>query len=195
MRSGDQGLPVILVKEKNKDVVLEKIFISEGKTEVIDDPSVVTLVLPVSVGTSGSLIKPSDRKNKIVIQNENNQLIVKFVAGDGSERGYPPVASYEELKTFQIRVNITRGDGFKQAYNIINYDIIKKDDAPVLDMFAGMIPLEKDDYSFTIESKVSIVSESITGSVEFEKVEDWLVAEARLPKGKSGRFRYHYLDT
>ncbi len=187
----EKSIPLIVLKEQDKAVVFEKIYIADDHTEVINDPSVITLILPLSEGKSANFVKPADRESVIIINNSNGMLTITYKSSEGKEKTYPST-EYDELKTYQIRVNIINGKGYKQAFVIDNYDIIKKDDGPVIDIFGGVIPMEVNDYSITLETKVNIPTKVITGLVPFLKIDSWIVVEAMLPGGKSGKF---ILDT
>ena len=187
-QKAENGLPLIIAKEVGNNVVIEKIFIENGQMKVINDPAVLTIILPISEGTAGSIIKAKERNELITIKNNNNRLEIKFRSKSGIESTYPMSALPDELKSFQIRVNIINGDGYKKAYLIENYEIIEPDDGPVLDMFKGMIPLEKDDYSFTITTKKTVFNNKLYGNVPFRIIDGWIVVEASLANGKKGMF-------
>ena len=180
--------PLFIARENEQGVVIERLLIEEGSTKVIDDPSVITIILPVGEGTAGSIVKRSDREESIIVNNRNNTLEIVFRSGDGNEKVYPAAASLEELNSYQIRMNITRGDGYSKVYKVINYDQIIEDEGPVIDMFKGMIPLNDDDYSFTIETKKIKSHQPITGKIAFEIVDEWIVVLATLPNHQTGRF-------
>ncbi len=186
-KSSQEGIPLIIVKEQSDGVVFEKISIKKDQTEVIADASVITLVYPISIGKAANFVTPADRQGVIIVKNINNQLNITYRSKDGREKSFPS-PPFSKLKTFQIRVNITSGKGYKKAFVIDNYDIIREDDGPVLDIFAGMIPMHADDYSITTETKINEQSIAITGSVSFVKIDEWIVVEAKLPGGKSGKF-------
>jgi len=185
--SSENSVPLIVVKEQDNSVVFEKIFIAEGQIEVITDLSVISIILPISEGNAADVAKYSDRDGVIIAKNNKGKINITFRSSDGKEKEYPSV-SYEDLKTYQTRVNIINGSGYKQAFIIDNYDIIREDNGPVVDLFRGMIPLEAKDYSITLETKINISSQLLTGSFPFVKIDNWIVAEAKLPNGKTGRF-------
>ena len=187
----EKSIPLIIVKELNDEVVFERLFVKNGKVEEITDSSVITIILPISPGKAANFIKPSDRKGVIIVKNNNGRYDITFKSQDGKEKSFP-YPSYETLRTFQIRVNIINGKGYKQAFIIDDYDRIKEDDGPVLDIFAGLIPLEANDYSITLETKIVSSTEKMSGSVPFVKIDEWIIVEAKLPNGKTGRF---ILDT
>ena len=186
-KPSDESIPLIVVKEQGSGVVFEKIFIAKDQIEVIADPSVITIILPLSEGKAANFVNPSDREGAIIVENSNGQLNITFKSGDGEEKTYPSI-SYDKLKTFQTRVNIINGMGYKQAFIIDNYDIIKEDDGPVIDLFGGMIPMEANDYSITLETRTKGPNTIISGSVPFIKIDSWIVVEAKLPNGKTGKY-------
>ena len=159
--------------------------------EVIADPSVISIILPISAGKAANFVKPSDREGAMMVRNINGQLDITYKSKDGKEKSYPSIL-YDKLKEFEIRVNIVNGKGYKQAFMIYDYELIKEDDGPVIDIFGGQIPMEDNDYSITIETKINASARAIFGSVPFVKIDEWIVVEAKLPGGKSGKF---ILDT
>lgn len=190
-KSTDKAIPLIIVKEQSDGVVFERILIEQNQMKVLTDPSVITIILPISVGKAANFVKPSDRDGVIMVRNRNGQLDITYKSKDGKEKSFPSIL-YDKLKEFEIRVNIINGKGYKQAFMIYDYELIKKDDGPVIDIFGGQIPMEDNDYSITIETKINASARAISGSVPFVKIDEWIVVEARLPGGKSGKF---ILDT
>lgn len=182
-----QGIPLIIVKEQNNRVIFDKIFVKRNQIEVIADSSVITIILPISAGKAANFVKPLDRQGIIIVKNNDDLLNVTFRSSDGEEKTLPSLP-YDKLKTFQIRVNIISGKGYKKAFVIDNYDLITEDDGPVLDIFGGMIPMEDNDYSITTETNINILARTITGSVPFIKIDEWIVVEAKLPGGRLGKF-------
>jgi len=187
----EKSIPLILLKEQNNEISFEKIYIDDGKVEVISGPSVISIILPLTAGKAGNLVRVSDRNGLIIVRNKSGRYNVSFKTSDGKEKPYPSV-DYVLLKTFQTRVNIMRGDGYKRAFIIENYNTIKEDNGPVIDLFGGAIPMEAGDYSITLETKIISKNEVVNGSVPFIKIDGWIVVEAKFPDGKKGRF---ILDT
>ena len=189
--SSETVIPLVLLKESGNGISFDKLYIENNQAKVINDSSLITFILPVSEGKSADIIKSIDRTNIFIIRNTGSELNIKIKKTDGREITYPFV-SYEDLKTFRIRVNVMNGNGLKQAYIIDHYDKIYKDDGPVLDIFGGAIALDKNDYAITLETNVITESPKIYGSVPFEKIDGSIVVEAELPNGKRGKF---ILDT
>ncbi len=186
-----KGITIIVVKEHANEVVFEKIHIEKDQIKILTDPSIITTILPLSEGKAANFVKPSDREGAIIVKNSNGTLHITYKTGDGEEKSYPSIL-YDDLKKYQIRVNVINGKGYKQAFIIDNYDVINEDDGPVIDIFGGMIPMDSNDYSITLETRINIPTKVISGSVPFEKIDSWIVVEAKLPSGKVGKY---ILDT
>src|SRR5210317_2618819 len=129
-----KSIPLILIKEKSDGVIFERIIIEENQMEVIADPSVITIILPISVGKAANFVKPSDRDGVIMARNRDGRLEITYKSKDGKEKSIPSTL-YNKLKEFEIRVNIISGKGYKQAFIINDYELIKEDDGPVIDIF------------------------------------------------------------
>ena len=179
--------PVIVLKERNGSLTFEKIDVPTGTGLFLDDPSVISVILPLSEGKSANLVRSTDRTGSISLYNREGGIALEF-KDDGEEtRSYPSV-SQEILKTYRIRVNVTGGNGYRSAFRIDRYSEIYETDGPVIDLFGGMIPMQAGDYSITLETEVIPTKKPIHGMVDFIKLGDWLVVEGILTDGTRKKF-------
>ncbi len=183
-----------LVKQTGEKASIERVTIEENRVKVFNDPDIITFILPVSPGKAGDLIQEKNRNGAITVQFRGGKLYVKSKFKDGREYKQPLI-DINDLKKYSIRVSITGGNGFKKAYRIENYNELYEDMGPVLDIFAGRIPLGKKDFSITIETDVVKNTTKLNGIIPFRHVKNWTVVEAKLPNMKKGLFVVDYAAT
>jgi hypothetical protein len=85
-------------------------------------------------------------------------------------------------------VNIAGGGGLKRAFMIRAYSEVEEDDGPVIDMFAGMVPLEDGDYSITLEISAAAAPARVSGETVVHYENGFLLAEGGLSDGRKGWF-------
>lgn len=178
---------LFLVRETISGAEVDRVRLPEGEAVILDGADIVTVVLPLGVGQSGDLVKKDQRGGSFVAMYKEGELRIKKIDNDGKEIHFPPVKA-EDLQEFNIRVNISAGDGAKAVYLIRGYEAVDSDDGPVIDMFGGMIPMEMGDYSITLEISRAEGQNSIAGETEIYFKEGFLLTEGRLPNGRSGTF-------
>jgi hypothetical protein len=178
---------IFILKESFGEVDIEKVRIRDGETLTLDGEDMITVVIPLGVGQSGDLVKKEMRTGTISITSEDGVLrIVKSEEG-GRKMSYPEV-SIEDLSSYDMRVNIAGGDGTKKAFMIAGYEDAETDDGPVIDMFAGMIPLEEGDYSITLEISSVEKAAFVSGEATIYYEDGFLLTEGALSDGRKGWF-------
>ncbi len=164
-----QSVPVFLIKSVNNVLSLEKIEIADNETKVFvkgNGSENISLVLPVSTGISGDFSKSED-KSIMIARFKDGNLIISVQKPDGTQKELLSKTP-EELKNYDIKVNVT-GFSTKKVFNISRYDVISEDNsAPVIDMFQGKIPLSEGDYSITTEITEHQDSFNLEGEFETE---------------------------
>lgn len=178
---------IFLEQQKNGGLTFEKINISNNESRIISNPDIITFILPLGEGKAADLIRGGDRPFVFIIKNIGGTLEITIRTNDGKQHKYPSV-SLAQLSRYKIRVNVTSGKETKHAYIINNYNDIYLDSGPVLDIFGGKIPMNPDDYSLTIETKILKAENYITGQVLWEKIDHWLVVEGKINNKISGKF-------
>jgi hypothetical protein len=176
-----------LLRESIGGVDLEKVEISEGGELTFDGADVITVVIPVGTGQSGDLIKKDMRNGLITVRSAGGELLISRRQDGGREMAYPPV-KIEDLREYDVRVNIAGGNGTKKAFMISMYDEPGDDDGPVIDMFAGVTPLEDGDWSITLEVSEAGPAAGVSGETAVIYEEGFILAEGSLPDGRKGWF-------
>jgi len=176
-----------LLRESIGGVELEKVEIADGDELTFDGADVITVVVPVGTGQSGDLVKKDQRDGSFTIRSVDGELLISKKRSDGREMSYPPV-KIADLSGYDLRVNIAGGEGTKMAFMISGYDETRVDDGPVIDMFAGMIPLEDGDYSITLEISEAAPRAGVSGETAVLYEEGFILAEGELSDGRKGWF-------
>lgn len=163
-----------LIKQDKNTIAIEKMNIENNRVEIINDPSVIAPVFSMGEGMNGDMVQKERRGGMIVAQCKEGKLKLKFRTKDGVEKPLPDM-DLEELKALNIRVNVVSGDGTKKAFLIENYERIKEDKGPVIDMFGGKLPVQPGDYIITTETKRSVKTNSLNGKASFNYRNGWMV--------------------
>ncbi len=144
-------VPVFLLKNSDSGLEIEKIDIAENETQVFvcGTGGYITIILPVSAGTSGDFVKAGTKSVMIARYTEGN-LKIYVQKPDGMQKELLSKTP-AELTAFEIKVNVISAD-IKKVFKISGYSKAEVDDnSPVIDMFQGKIPINPGDYSITTE--------------------------------------------
>ena len=177
--------PLFLVMRSPDGPRLEAISIAAGQTVVIDDPQVITFVLPYGPGQSGDLIEAVHPRPTLIVSSDGESVRVTLQRADGRQHGFPPV-QLADLQKLDIRVSITCGSGEKRAFRIHRYRQVEPDDGPVVDMFGGAVPLQPGDYSITLESALAVDKPRVRGSAPLVYHGGDPLVPVTLPDGRQG---------
>jgi hypothetical protein len=178
---------IFLLKESVAGVEIEMVEISDGEVMTFDGEEIITVMIPLGIGQSGDLVKKEMRSGTFTVRSAGGELHISKKQADGREMSYP-VVKIEDLPAYDMRVNVAGGDGLKKAFWIGRYETAEDDDGPVIDMFAGMVPLEDGDYSITLEISASEAGESVSGEIAILYEEGFILAEGALRDGRKGWF-------
>jgi len=178
---------IFLLRESIFGVEIEKVEISDGEVRIFDGGEVITIVIPLGAGQSGDLVKRDMRNGSITVRSAGGEFHISKKQADGREMAFP-VVKIEDLPSYDMRVNIAGGDGMKMAFRINGYEEAEEDDGPVIDMFAGMIPLDDGDYSITLEISAAGAEARVSGETTVYYENGFLFAEGGLRDGRKGWF-------
>ncbi len=145
------SVPVFLLKKTDAGLEIEKVDLAENETQVFvcGTEGYITVILPVSAGTSGDFVKAGN-KSVMIARNTEGKLKISVQKPDGSQKELLSKTP-AELSALDIKVNVISTD-IKKVFKISGYSKAEADDnAPVIDMFQGKIPLESGDFSITTE--------------------------------------------
>ncbi len=144
-------VPVFLLKKTDTGLEIEKIDLAENETQVFvcGTEGYITVILPISAGTSGDFVK-AGTKSVMIARYTEGKLKISVQKPDGTQKELLSKTP-AELAAFDIKVNVISAD-IKKVFKIAGYSKAEADDnSPVIDMFQGKIPLESGDYSITTE--------------------------------------------
>lgn len=174
--------------ETDGGVEVESTDLAQGTATVLADPSIITLLIPFSPGSkSGDLSRPDDRGKPLAVRCVDGRISSSLIGPGGAVLRELPSYETANAGKVDLRVNVTAHDGAQRVFRILRWDRVVADGGPVLDMFAGRIPLEPGDYSITVETLAPRVSPDIAGQAPLVLIEDWLTVDAVLPGGRRAR--------
>jgi len=185
-QAADSGNSFFYLVETNSGIEIKSTTIPAGEMVTFNDPSIITFVLPFGIGQSGDLVKRSEEKSPFTVLNTGEEFKVTIKKPDGSERALPPV-KLADLATYDMRINVS-GVKHKKVFILNGYHDPTVDTGPVLDMFAGMIPMQKGDYSITTETERHQEIAHVYGSAPLEIVDGMLIVKGTLSNGTTGDF-------
>jgi hypothetical protein len=185
--SAARSAHIFLLRETFGGVEIERVEIDGGDVMTFGAEDVITVVIPLGIGQSGDLVKRDMRNGTITIRSTGGELHISKKQDDGREMAFP-VIRIEDLPSYDVRVNIAGGDGTKKAFRIDRYEEAETDDGPVIDMFAGMIPLEDGDYSITLEISAAETSAHVSGETTIFYEKGFLLTEGAMSDGRKGWF-------
>ena len=185
--SAARSAHIFLVKERFGTIEIEKVEIDDDGVMTLDGEDVITVVIPLGIGQSGDLVKREMRNGTFTISTAGGRLDISKKHEDGREMAYPTV-EIADLPAYDVRVNIAGGDGVKKAFRISRYEDAEEDDGPVIDMFAGRIPLEDGDYSITLEISAAETATHVSGETTIFYEKGFLLTEGALSDGRKGWF-------
>jgi len=167
---------------------VQSIDIAEGETKVLAGAPVISIIIPFTPGSkSGDLSGRDDRNRSVAIRCRNGRIEPMVIGPDGSVLRELPAFELAEARQVDMRINITTADGSRSAYRISRWDSVTADHGPVLDMFAGKIPLKPGGYSITTETLAAEELPDLSGAVPLVPIDHWLTADALLVDGRTVR--------
>jgi len=177
-----------LIRETSEGVVIEKVKLYEDEITVFNDPSIISYVMVFNPGSkSGELVMAGDKLKSISAGLYGSEIKITISYSDGEKKEMPPI-NVEKAQSLNSRINISGFKGYKVAYRIENYEDIILDHGPVIDMFAGHIPLNEGDFSLLTETHEAKPKNLLSGRADLEIVRNWMVVIGRLPGGIEGKF-------
>jgi predicted aspartyl protease len=180
---------VFVLKRVGSDYSIETVGLAENETRVFPakrETGVIDIILSVGYGTSGSLARWSEER-LLIAQCVDGALQVTDRMANGKEWTRPPRESVD-LARFDVRVSVTGADGTKAAFVIFENE--RADDetvGPVVDMFAGKIPMSDGDHTLCVDTYHHKLGPPVEGEAPLE-YDRWPLAIGRLENGSEGVF-------
>ncbi|MHC5211809.1 MAG: aspartyl protease family protein [Planctomycetota bacterium] len=185
--------PVFVVVQRDGDLVVERRDVAPNETLLLEctaDSGVVDVILPPGTGGSGS-IATAGQGGTIAVHFDGDGLQATRSTPDGKSWQGPRVL-LEDLRAYLIRVCLTAGDGKGWAFVISDYERVRRDDiGPVIDLFAGKVPLGPGAYSLYTDTVRLHTGEPVHGEAPLQR-SGHLFVEGTIPGGGTGTF---VLDT
>lgn len=138
-----------LVKRVGASLQVVQVPLSEGHPLTVrPGGEVVAVVVPAAEGQSADLVRSQDGL-QVTLEAQGARLRVRVKRG-GADREVldRPVA---ELQALRIRIHITTGDGLRGRWRIDGWRTVAPEGGPVLNLFAGQIPLGPQDAVLTTQ--------------------------------------------
>lgn len=185
--TGAEECPVFLLQHGDGGVVLVRESIPGGETRVWPaggDQQTIDVVLPVGPGTSGGLVRGSERMLHAV-RCTGLALEHRVRGVDGSEQARPP-RDLEALRSEDIRLSVVDAVGQGRVFRIAGYDTVMADEGPAQNLLA-QVPMEltAGDVFVTTETSRRWQGESVVGQTAFT-TDRYLFAWGGIPDGGDG---------
>jgi len=181
---------IFVLKKVGEDIQIKSMDLGtdpKTKTLVSDTESgIIDIILPVGPGGSGSLVQLSDGATMTVSCKGDQIQVVNHVKGGKTwER---PARELKDLARYDVRVSVTGADDTRKAFLILqNEKVIADDVGPVMNMFAGRIPLGEGDYVVCTDTFLHDFGTHAEGDAPLE-FSRYPLVKVRLPSGKEGTF-------
>jgi len=181
----------LFVLQKTADgVEIERLTIAEDQMQVIvcgGESETIDIISPPMTGGSAGLAQ-GGRQRMVLARNRGGALELKE-RSDAGERDLPVFA---DRGACDIRVSVVSAEGRMQAFLISRYQTVREDDiGPVVDIFAGKVPMQPGDYVIGTDTYRIDPPERVYGEAELIR-DRWLFVKGRLPDGSTHDF---ILDT
>ncbi len=181
-----QEARVFALKESGQRVTLETIVVPEGETRMIacgGEAPYIDVIAPPAPGGSGRLAQ-SGLSRVIAARNVGGELHLLENPAK-SQRRLPLLENPHE---YDIRVSVTSATGGQYAYLISNWRDVDDDKVgPVIDMFAGRVPMKPGDYVICTDT-TRVHHEKKTYGIAPLRYDRYLLVRGELPGGRSGDF-------
>jgi hypothetical protein len=178
---------VMVLRESESGVVLERVTLVEGEELVFEPGEVVSVILPFGVGMSGDVIQAENRTAAIGVLCDGGYIRTTIRPDGGEPRLLPDVLLADAIE-LDMRVNVTPGEGEKRAFVVRGYETVESADGPVVDMFGGAIPISAGEYSITTETTPAEDAPHVVGAVPLRVSDGFLLVSGRAAGGEDELF-------
>lgn len=182
---------VFLLREVEGELTIDTIELkSSPKTtrtfHADADSGIIDMIFPVGPGGSGSMVSHSDKRT-LTATCDSGTLTVEDRSSDG--KGYTrPARDLADLARYDIRVSVSAGDGRFANFLIRQNETVGPDPVgPVLDMFAGRIPVQPGDFVLFTDTYRTLLPDVLTGDATLE-LDRWPIATVQSPGNEAGAF-------
>lgn len=181
--------PLFVLRVRGDKLTIDRMSIADGQTLTLDGgpaSDVVDVIVPVGPGGSGNM---ADRRSgrSFTARFAGGALTVAERMPDG--RGFErPARPIDELRACDTRISAVGADGHGENFIIRGYESVAADDAgPVVDMFAGKVPLSPHNYLICTDTWEISAGPPLAGQMDLE-FDHYLFARGRAGDGREGDF-------
>lgn len=146
-------VPAFLVKRQGAALSVVRVEVPEGQPLTLrPGVDVVAVVVPVSEGQSADLVRVQDGL-QVTLETVADRLKVRVRRGASDREVLDrPLA---ELQRLRVRVHATTGEGLRGRWRIEGWATAAPEAGPVMNLFAGQIPLGPQDAVLTTQVEVA----------------------------------------
>lgn len=186
--AGAQVCRTFVLRRAKAGVGLERVDVAPGETKVFQagpGSEIIDLVVPVGPGGSASLASAADR-SALIVRCTDGALHVERRLKSG-ETSRLPAQEMSQLRGYDVRVNVTGGDGTRAAFLLRGYrEAVRDSVAPIKNPFGEAVPLGQDDFVVFTETTRRTVGPPAYGTAPLE-VAGHLFVPASVADGSGGR--------
>ncbi|HUU84064.1 MAG TPA: aspartyl protease family protein [Phycisphaerae bacterium] len=183
----EPACPLFVLKRTDAGLVIETVPLAEGETKVLPantQTGVIDVILPVGPGGSASLAQSSEGR-LLIARRQGDQIRVTDRTADGKDYTRPP-RPISDLARCDVRVSVTAADGTRAAFLIRQNRTVGPDDAgPVMDLFAGKVPLPKGACVVCTDTYPHQAGPEVSGQAPLA-FDRYLFVKGQLPGGGAG---------
>lgn len=180
--------PIFALRRGPAGIALEALEVQEGtplKLPLGTGEGWLGVILPPGPGGSASILKPGQGGADQVTLRDG-KLGVTHVSERGTWQG--PAHSVESLRGLRVRVCVTASDGTAAAFVIKGWQNASQEKiGPVVDFFAGRVPLGDGDYALSTDTIRLRTGPSVSGSCPLV-LDRYLFAKGEVAGGGRGWF-------
>ncbi|MGD2110112.1 MAG: aspartyl protease family protein [Phycisphaerae bacterium] len=189
--SGASICRVFVLKQSDRgiEIVREDIDGHEpvtGTFAVGRQSGVIDVIFPVGPGGSGGLVR-LDEGGTLTVRCQDGEMQVTTETENGKTWARP-ARTLGDLALYDVRVSVTAGDGGRRAFLIEQNERVSADDVgPVINMFAGRVPLADGDYVICTDTYRHSLGTPVTGRASLE-IDRYPFVKGRLSDSREGSF-------
>lgn len=187
--SEGQSCRVFVLKRVDDGFAIETVELAQNETKVFfanAETRIIDIILPVGRGGSGSLVRWSD-EFKLTARCADGALKVSSIAPNDRQWARP-ARKLTDLARYDVRVSVSAADGTGQNFLIIqNRDVVVDEVGPVVDLFAGKVPMSQGDHTLYTETYLHSLGDSAVGEATL-RYDRWPMVVGKLPDGSEGTF-------
>ncbi len=185
------SVPAFLVKRHGTTLNVVRVEVPEGQSLTLrPGVDVVAVVVPVSEGQSADLVRAQDGL-QVTLAAGSDRLRVRVKRG-ATEREVldRPLA---ELQGLRVRVHATTGDGLRGRWRIEGWAQAAPEAGPVMNLFAGQIPLGPQDAVLTTQVETAPPTPAASGATTLPLA--WEKGHPTIPVQLAGKVLPAVVDT